>query len=225
MLKCGLVTMLSLAVCGATSELQAQVPGMMGGEYAYMDGGMAGGTSDQLYPFDNPAPWLHGQFQVMPAYGGHVSFRPYNYKHIGPQSRMAGMMGAPTSMPYSQQFWHRYAESAAMEQVSADSSRNPLAPRVTQIRDRRVLHASGHRQLPVAQTGAVVWPHALVMPQQAHQGYVSTPLEQGSSVSTSSREAEIRALRQQIESLQSRLRQTTDQLPNQHIPLLRAPRP
>ncbi|MEO1997412.1 MAG: hypothetical protein ABGZ17_19315, partial [Planctomycetaceae bacterium] len=194
MIRCGDVALFSIAIFGLSSVLEAQVPGVMGGEFTYMNGGMPGGCSDQLYPFDNPAPWLHGQFQAIPAYGGHVSFRPYNYKHIGPQSRMAAMMGAPATMPYSQQFWHRYAESARMERVSADPGRSPLSTRLTQVVDRRVLHAAARLQPQSPRQSAAVWPHKLAISHQNTPRFASTPLEQRGALSVLSREAEIQGL-------------------------------
>jgi hypothetical protein len=219
------MTLFSIAVCGLSSVLEAQVPGVMGGEFAYMDGGMASGGSCQLYPFDNPAPWLHGQFQVIPAYGGHVSFRPYNYKHIGPQARMAATMGAPSTMPYSQQFWHRYAESARMERVSADPGRTPLSARLTQVVDRSVLHAAARLQSQSPRQRGVVWPHELAVPSQNTRGFVSTPLEQRGSRAVLSREAEIQGLQRQIQALQNQLREATGQPQGAQRPLLRLPTP
>jgi hypothetical protein len=73
-----------------------------------------GGAADQLYPYDSPEPWLHGYFQEIPAYGGYGAFRPYNYKHVLSQSQAAGGWGMAPTMPYSQQFWHRYHQQAAL---------------------------------------------------------------------------------------------------------------
>ena len=77
--------------------------GGFGGNFEY------GGA--QLYPFDQQDPWLHGQYQRVPAYGGYSSFRPYNYRHIAPQSQIAANFGARGGMAYSQQFWNRYREA------------------------------------------------------------------------------------------------------------------
>ena len=73
-------------------------------------GGLSGELGEQLYPFDQQDPWLHGFIQEMPAYGGFTSFRPYNYKHALSQIRVAvaAGWGMPPTLPYSQQFWHRY---------------------------------------------------------------------------------------------------------------------
>lgn len=53
------------------------------------------------YPYDAPAPWLHGYFQETPAYGGFHVFRPYNYKHVFVQSQIAAEWGASPTAPYS----------------------------------------------------------------------------------------------------------------------------
>jgi len=85
---------------------------------AYVTGGHPAvvGFAEQLYPFDAPEPWLHGYHQEIPAYGGFNNFRPYNYKHVLSQSQAAGGWGMPPTMPYSQQYWHRYHQQAAMKQ-------------------------------------------------------------------------------------------------------------
>ena len=80
-------------------------------EFGYFDGAGFGG---QLYPFDGQEPWLHGYFQEIPAYGGYNAFRPYNYKHVLSQSQTAAGWGMQPTMPYSQQFWHRYHAPATM---------------------------------------------------------------------------------------------------------------
>jgi hypothetical protein len=76
------------------------------------------GFSEELYPYDRQDPWLHGYYQEIPAYGGFNAFRPYNYKHLLAQSQAAGGWGMPATMPYSQQFWHRYQKQAAMQEYS-----------------------------------------------------------------------------------------------------------
>lgn len=73
------------------------------------------GFGGQLYPYDTHYPWVHGYFQEIPAYGGYVSFRPYNYKHVLSQSQAAGGWGLDPTLPYSQQFWHRYHQRASLQ--------------------------------------------------------------------------------------------------------------
>lgn len=72
------------------------------------------GSSEQRYPFDTQQNWVHGYFQELPAYGGHHVFRPYNYKDVLSQSQTAAGWGERPTMPYSNQFWHRYHDHATM---------------------------------------------------------------------------------------------------------------
>jgi hypothetical protein len=72
------------------------------------------GFGGELYPYDTHYPWVHGYFQEIPAYGGYVAFKPYNYKHVLSQSQAAGGWGLNPTIPYSQQFWHRYHQRATM---------------------------------------------------------------------------------------------------------------
>jgi hypothetical protein len=99
-------------------------PGMSAGSWSAGGGGMyptydaiaagGGGGGDQMYPFDSPEPWLHGYFQEMPAYGGHATFRPHNYKHVLAQMQQAGSWGVNPAMVYSHQWYHRYRQRAGM---------------------------------------------------------------------------------------------------------------
>jgi len=100
-------TILALTICClGGSSAWAQDVGMPGIMYS---GAIAGGTGGQLYPFDRQDPWLHGQFQRMPAYGGFSSFRPYNYRHVLSQTQIASSVwGSAHGHAYSQQFWNRY---------------------------------------------------------------------------------------------------------------------
>lgn len=72
------------------------------------------GSSEQRYPFDTQQSWVHGYFQEIPAYGGHHVYRPYNYKDVLSQSQTAAGWGERPTMPYSQQFWHKYQDQASM---------------------------------------------------------------------------------------------------------------
>lgn len=76
------------------------------------------GEFEQRYPFDTQQNWVHGYFQEIPAYGGHVFYRPYNYKDVLSQSQTAAGWGAAPQLPYSQQFWHRYHDQATMLKLS-----------------------------------------------------------------------------------------------------------
>ena len=70
------------------------------------------GSSEPLFDYDDQEPWKHGYLQVMPFYGGFHFYRPYNYKQVFAQSQTAAGWGMPNTMPYSQQFWHRYEQQA-----------------------------------------------------------------------------------------------------------------
>ncbi len=72
------------------------------------------GSSEQRHPFDTQQQWVHGYFQEIPAYGGHHTFRPYNYKDVLSQSQTAAGWGERPTMPYSQQFAHKYHDQATM---------------------------------------------------------------------------------------------------------------
>jgi len=124
-------TFLVIAVCclGATSvSVSAQDVGMPGMMYSGM---IAGGSGGQLYPFDRQDPWLHGQIQRMPAYGGFSTFRPYNYRHVLAQTQIAtNVWGAAHGHPYSQQFWNRYRTDYLNGNVHSQASVQPTAPSV-----------------------------------------------------------------------------------------------
>lgn len=99
---------LGLVVCLVVSNsLQAQE--------MYLGGGSIG-ASEPLFQYDDQEPWKHGYLQEMPYYGGYHSFRPYNYKHLFSQSQTAAGWGMPSTMPYSQQFWHRYQHQVDLSQ-------------------------------------------------------------------------------------------------------------
>lgn len=83
------------------------------------------GQYEQRHAFDTQQNWVHGYFQEIPAYGGHVFYRPYNYKDVLSQSQTAAGWGMSPTMPYSQQFWHRYHDQATMLKMSRSNSRLP----------------------------------------------------------------------------------------------------
>lgn len=78
-----------------------------GAVYTAPDSTHAFGTGDPLYPYDHEAPWMHGYYQEIPAYGGYHFFRPYNYRHVMPQSQTAAAWGMSPNMPYSHQYFDR----------------------------------------------------------------------------------------------------------------------
>lgn len=117
-------------VSGQPSNAAVSVPGGVGG--------------DQLFPYDAPAPWQHGYIQEIPAYGGYVGFRPYNYKHVLSQSQVAGGWGLQPTAPYSQQFWHRYHARATMH---AQTARPATFPANGASLDPAVLNAAVEAEL------------------------------------------------------------------------------
>lgn len=113
---------------------------------------------DQLYPYDQQDPWLHGYWQEIPAYGGYAHYRPYNYKHVLAQTQAAAGWGLDPRMPYSQQFWHRYQERASLSHcpLPAHALDNPnaeLDPGVEAERIRRELRDRERRLKTLEQKG------------------------------------------------------------------------
>ena len=89
-------------------ECGCSTSGSAGGfEGGYYSGGSVGAPG-QLFPYDQQDPWLHGQHQRVPSYGGYRSFRPYNYRHVAPQAQIASSWGGSQGMTYSQQFFNKY---------------------------------------------------------------------------------------------------------------------
>jgi len=80
------------------------------GSYSGVGGpvGLGSGGYDQLYPFDDARPWVHGYFQEIPSYGGYSKFRPYNYRHVLSQSQTAAGWGMSPTAGYSQEVFRRY---------------------------------------------------------------------------------------------------------------------
>lgn len=92
-----------------------------GGAAAYSGAGSFG-SGEPLYSYDDQERWKHGYLQIMPYYGGFHSFRPYNYHHVFGQSQTAIGWGMPGTMPYSQQFWHRYERQADLARPRQDGT-------------------------------------------------------------------------------------------------------
>ncbi|HWL06961.1 MAG TPA: hypothetical protein VNQ76_00965 [Planctomicrobium sp.] len=84
------------------------------------------GNNEQLYRFDDQERWKHGYMQKIPYYEGYKAFRPYNYHHVFSQSQTAAGWGMPATMPYSQQFWHRYENMTDLSR----GDHTPVAPYV-----------------------------------------------------------------------------------------------
>ncbi len=101
--------LLAMLTVGMTSQSLAVAQiGVPGVNYSTS---IAAGEGGQLYPYDQQDPWIHGQYQRVPAYGGFASFRPYNYRHVFSQTQIATNWGDSHGMPYSQQFWNKYRGS------------------------------------------------------------------------------------------------------------------
>jgi hypothetical protein len=106
-IACLLFAVSLLAPLAAAQDYYPQYP--VGGDYY---GPSSIDSSEPLFAYDDQEPWKHGYLQVMPYYGGHHLFLPYNYKAVFSQSQVAAGWGMPNVMPYSQQFWHRYEQQA-----------------------------------------------------------------------------------------------------------------
>lgn len=77
------------------------------------------GAGEPFYAWDAYEPWVHGHFQRIPAYGGYHYFRPYNYRHVMPQSQVGAGWGMPATMPYSQGFYRAREQQYGMPQGAA----------------------------------------------------------------------------------------------------------
>ncbi|MCP4170577.1 MAG: hypothetical protein GY758_07385 [Fuerstiella sp.] len=107
-----------------------------------MGAGFCGGFGSgggQLYPFDQQDPWIHGQHQRVPSYGGFSSFRPYNYRHVASQSQIAQRLGVAPGMIYSQQFWNRYREGYLNQNLHSQASQNGGFPQPGNVPSPRQL--------------------------------------------------------------------------------------
>lgn len=81
------------------------------------------GAGEPFYSYDAYEPWVHGHFQRIPAYGGYHYFKPYNYRHVMPQSQVGAGWGMPPAMPYSQGFYRsreQYYGASTMPYYRAD---------------------------------------------------------------------------------------------------------
>jgi len=69
------------------------------------------GAQESLFRYDDQEPWKHGWKKQMPYHEGFHAFRPYNYHHVFGQTQGAAAYGQ--TMPYSQQWAHRYHSVSA----------------------------------------------------------------------------------------------------------------
>lgn len=142
------------------------------------------GSSEPLFSYDDVEPWKHGYLQIMPYYGGHHLFLPYNYKAVFSQSQVAAGWGMPNVMPYSQQFWHRYEQQADLSQPRTQPA--PVMPQAPTMQPGYLQPTDGAQPwyLPTSQyapaTGAV--PTAYVVPSAVQSPPAARPLRGGQSL-------------------------------------------
>ncbi len=117
-----LLTLLALLLVSSAAQAQIGSPGI---EYS---SAIAAGEGGQLFPYDQQDPWIHGQYQRVPAYGGFASFRPYNYRHVFSQTQIASGWGSAHGMPYSQQFWNKYRGSYLQGNLHSTSTSISVPP-------------------------------------------------------------------------------------------------
>lgn len=132
----------------------SEAPGVQPPARAYGQYGSEGSTEQRLAS-DSQLPWLHGYFQEIPAYGGHHVYRPYNYKDVLSQSQTAAGWGERPTMPYAQQFWHKYQDQATMLKMSRTQIvPTPFVsyqPPVPQTQNQTWVSQPSGLQLPVQQ--------------------------------------------------------------------------
>lgn len=117
----GMITVALAAAMQVGQPAPTETPNYPPLQNAYNQYGFEG-QFEQRLPFDSHQNWMHGYHQEIPAYNGHVFFRPYNYKDVLSQSQTAAGWGMSPTMPYSQQFWHRYHDQATMLKLARTGS-------------------------------------------------------------------------------------------------------
>lgn len=169
----------------------------------FLIGGPTPGGEEPLYQYDDREPWKHGWFQVIPYYGGYHSFRPYNYKQVYSQSAQAAAWGMPHTMPYSQQFYHRYENLAGHELPDISAiHRSPFGPHPSAMYQPQW---NALRRAPIATAGydhrqgaAMPLPSAPINFQSIHQSPPSGPEFERSAAQHSRNEQLLRATTTQI---------------------------
>jgi hypothetical protein len=119
--------------CASGGYAGYPVSGAYGGAaygYGMIEGGAPGQGAEQRYGFDSRDAWVHGYWQEIPSYGGHYTFRPYNYKHVLSQSQVSGGWGMSPTMPYSQEYFRRARERAIYDQHPPNPGYGRNAPSV-----------------------------------------------------------------------------------------------
>ena len=123
-------------------------------------------TGDPFYPFDYEPNWTHGYIQEIPAYGGYHFFRPYNYKHVMPQSQVSAAWGNSANMPYSHQYFdkvsgHQTVWNAPGPRSSVARTHEELKEQLAGVDRTRVAPKKGtgsRQQIAQQQTGRNVTP-------------------------------------------------------------------
>lgn len=165
-----IITVFILAPVSAEAQL-----GTPGEQYSHT---IAAGEGGQLYPYDQQDPWLHGQYQRVPAYGGFASFRPYNYRHVFAQTQIATTWGMPHSLPYSQQFWNRYRGSYLHGDLHSAQAANPpqTATEFTSYPEPNYWQQPP-QSLPVSHLPSTTRQQPMNQFQQVHHGQSAYPLQ------------------------------------------------
>lgn len=162
---------------GPSEAPNAPVPARAYGQYGFE------GSMEQRHPFDTQQNWVHGYFQEIPAYGGHAVYRPYNYKDVLSQSQTAAGWGERPSMPYSQQYWHKYHDQATMLKLSRAQQGAPS----TFMANQQMMPQQMMQQAPVWMPQPNVYPlqGQQVMWPQPVQGQVQNTILIPSSINES----------------------------------------
>lgn len=107
------------------------------------------GTGDPTNPYDFEPNWAHGYYQDIPSYHGHHFFRPYNYKHVMPQSQTAAAWGIPPQMPISHSNFNAVngVPTASRPAAPIRSSMDEMKAQLAKI-DRQKSPSTARRQGP-----------------------------------------------------------------------------
>lgn len=180
-----------------------------------------GGGGDQLYPFDSPEPWLKGYFQEIPAYGGHSTFRPHNYKHVLAQTQVAGGWGINPTMAYSHQWYHRYRNRSGMHPGFGVGATGQAGSQNLAQAGPPTGAASPYSTTAAVPSGQPMSQPSLQQAAAIERGYpgtpipgISTPYYQRSQIpqGAQQRAAASEALTQKFDAMQQQLEQQTFQM-------------
>lgn len=165
MLKARWFVLLTCAASPALAQDFGTPPSPVMTEPGYADaflGAASVGSNEPLFYYDDQEPWKHGYIQAMPFYGGYRSFLPYNYHNVFGQSQTAAGWGMSPTLPYSQQFWHKYEHLVDLSQ----GDHSPLTPY------ERPIQEWDHYPKPIGPNGAV--PPAPSYPSDANSTFYMT---------------------------------------------------